>query len=123
MRNPLLFFVELMQQPLWIPLWVSALMMVNMASLFFWHEVLAQIIFITFMASAMIMMLLYSHFGFEKILGLGHILWIPLLIYIFIQIPEAEQAFRHYLIVLSAFISISLLFDAMDTFKYFKKNG
>lgn len=121
MRTPLDFFIELMKQTIWIPIWIMVLMIVNMGSLFFWHEELAQIIFITFMASAMIMMFLYSHFGFEKILGLGHILWIPLLIYIVIQIPTAEQSFQQYLIVLSIIITASLILDIIDVFKYFKK--
>jgi len=121
MRNPLGFFVELIRQPIWIAIWVMVLMTVNMGSLFFWHKELAQIIFITFMASAMIMMLLYSHFGFEKILGLGHILWIPLLIYIVIQIPAADEHFQQYLIALSIIIAISLLFDIVDVFNFLKR--
>jgi len=82
MRNPFRFFVELMQQPVWIPIWLFFLMIINLVSLGFWHEPLAKLIFITFMISAMLMMGLYSRFGFEKILGLGHILWVPLLVYV-----------------------------------------
>jgi hypothetical protein len=81
MRNPFRFFLELMRQPVWIPLWVFFLMLVNMASVAFWSEPLAKVIFITFMVSAALMMGLYARFGFSKILGLGHVLWIPLLIY------------------------------------------
>ena len=73
MRNPLKFFVELMRQPAWIPVWVFYLMLINMASVIYWYEPLAKLIFITFMVSAMLMMGLYSRFGFEKVLGLGHI--------------------------------------------------
>jgi hypothetical protein len=57
-------------------------MLVNVASLLYWSEPLAKIIFVTFMLSAMLMMGLYSKFGFEKILGLGHVLWVPLLAYL-----------------------------------------
>ncbi len=38
MSNPLKFFVDLARQPLWIPLWVSLLMLVNFASLAFWSD-------------------------------------------------------------------------------------
>ncbi len=119
MRNPFRFFVELMQQPVWIPIWLFFLMIINVASLGFWHEPLAKIIFITFMISAMLMMGLYSQFGFEKILGLGHILWVPLLVYVLIQFPTVETFFKIYLIVLSISIAISLLFDITDVWKYF----
>ena len=119
MRNPLRFFVELMQQPIWIPIWLFFLMIINVASLGFWHEPLAKIIFITFMTSAMLMMGLYSRFGFEKILGLGHILWVPLLVCVLTQLPIVEASFKSYLVVLSISLAISLAFDITDVWKYF----
>ena len=69
--------------------------------------------------SAMLMMGLYSRFGFEKILGLGHISWIAVLVYLLTQIPTAEPAFKRYLLVLSVSIAISLVFDTIDVWKYF----
>jgi hypothetical protein len=119
MRNPLKFFVELIQQPVWIPLWVIALMIVNIASVGFWYQSLAQVIFATFMLSAMLMMGLYSRFGFEKILGIGHILWLPLLIYVLMKIPTAIGTFKLYLAIWLIFTVISLLFDIVDVKKYF----
>ncbi len=119
MRNPLRFFVELMQQPIWIPIWLFFLMIINVASLGFWHEPLAKLIFITFIISAMLMMGLYSRFGFEKILGLGHILWVPLLVYVLTQLPIVEASFKSYLVVLSISLAISLAFDITDVWKYF----
>jgi len=119
MRNPLRFFIELMQQPVWIPIWVLILMIVNVVSVGFWNEPLAKVIFVTFMLSAMLMMGLYSRFGFEKILGMGHILWIPLLVYLLMEMPTAGDTFKGYLIVLSTSIVISLVFDIVDVWKYF----
>jgi hypothetical protein len=120
MRNPFKFFIELMQQPVWIPIWVFYLMVINIASMAFWHEPLAKVIFITFMVSAMLMMGLYSRFGFEKILGLGHIVWVPLLVYVLLQLPAVEAFFKSYLVVLSVSIAISLAFDITDVWKYFR---
>lgn len=119
MRNPFRFFVELMRQPVWIPIWVLYLMAINMASVGFWHHPLAKLILITFIISAVLMMGLYSRFGFEKILGLGHILWVPLLAYIVVQGPAAEGVFQSYLVVLALSIAISLAFDCVDVWKYF----
>ena len=109
-----------MRPPVWIPLWVFFLMLVNMASVAFWSEPLAKVIFITFMVSAGLMMGLYARFGFSKILGIGHVLWIPLLIYVVSQIPEADVGFRNYLVVFSVFTVVSLAFDITDVWKYFK---
>jgi len=118
-RNPFIFFIELMQQPVWIPVWVFFLMIINVASVAFWNELLAKVIFVTFMLSVMLMMGLYSRFGFEKILGMGHILWIPLLVYVLMEIPTARDTFKSYLIILSISIAISLVFDIVDVWKYF----
>jgi len=119
MRNPLRFFTELIQQPAWISVWVLFLMVINVSSVAFWNEPLAKIIFVTFMLSAALMMGLYSKFGFVKILGIGHIFWIPLLIYIAIMIPATKDDFRSYLTILLISISISLAFDMIDVWRHF----
>lgn len=118
LRNPLRFFTELLEQPAWVAGWVFALMGINMASLAFWSEPLAKLILVAFMLSAMLMMGLYTVFGFERILGLGHVFWIPLLWYLIIQLPQAEGLFAGYLIVLSLAIGVSLLFDIRDVWSY-----
>lgn len=123
MRNPFRFFSELFQQPLWVTVWVFWLMLVNVASLLYWSEPLAKIIFVTFMLSAMLMMGLYSKFGFEKILGLGHVLWIPLLAYLLIEFPTASHDFINYLIVLLLSITVSLAFDIVDVWLYFSNRN
>ena len=119
MRNPFRFFVELIQQPVWIIVWSLFLIIINVASVGFWNEPLAKVIFATLMLSAMLMMGIYSRFGFEKILGMGHILWIPLLVYVLMEIPTARDTFKSYLIILSISIVISLVFDIVDVWKYF----
>lgn len=119
MRNPLGFFVDLLRQPLWIPVWVSWLAAINLLSLRFWDEPLAKLVLATFLLSAMMMMTLYARYGFEKVLGLGHILWLALLPYLLISIPGAGSGFQSYLIALTASISISLAFDVVDVWTYF----
>ena len=121
MRNPFRFFIELMQQPVWIPIWLLFLMIANVSSLMFWSEPIAKVIFFTFMLSALLMMALYSKYGFEKILGMGHILWIPLLVYVLIEIPATQGAFKSYLIILLISITISLVFDIIDVWRYFTR--
>jgi hypothetical protein len=119
MRNPFLFFSDLVKQPSWVPLWVAILALANIASLFFWSAPLAKVIFITFMVSAMTMMALYSYFGFAKILGIGHVVWIFLLPYILLHLAQVNGGFFLYLATLSVLLTISLVFDAIDVWKYF----
>lgn len=119
LNNPLRFFTDLLRQPAWIPAWVSCLATINLLSVRFWEEPLAKIILFTFLLSAMLMMALYARFGFAKILGLGHILWVPLLPCVLASIPGASQGFQAYLVVLAAAIAISLAFDIVDVWQYF----
>ena len=119
MRNPFLFFADLAKQPLWVSTWVAILALANIASLLFWPALLAKLIFITFMVSAVTMMALYSYFGFEKILGTGHVFWLVLVPYILLQLPHTDGIFFAYLVMLSAVLTISLVLDATDVWKYF----
>jgi hypothetical protein len=80
---------------------------------------LAKGIFIIFMLSAMLMMALYSYFGFEKILGMGHVFWIFLVPYMVLQLPQEDGSFYAYLVALSVMLTISLAFDVADVWKYF----
>ena len=118
MLNPFRLFRDLMRQPLWIPLWVAFLMLINIASVAFWGDPLAKVIFITFMVSAALMMGLYARIGFSKLLGLGHILWVPLLVYVVFQIPRADAGFKTYLVALSVALAVSLAFDITDVWQY-----
>ncbi len=118
MHNPLRFSSDLLKQSTWVAAWVFALMVVNLAGAAFWSEPLAKIIVAVFLLSAMLMMGLYAAFGFQRILGLGHVLWIPLLGYLMIHLQRATGAFAGYLLVLSVCIGISLLFDIRDVWLY-----
>lgn len=114
-----MFFVEVMRQSAWVAAWVSFLVVINLASIAFWDEQLAKTICFTFAISATLMMGLYSRFGYEKILGLGHILWVPLLFHIVTTLPAFGGMFKTYLVVLSVSITISLVFDFVDVWRYF----
>ena len=118
MRNPLLFFVVLNQQKLWLILWVYYLVTLNLSSALFWNKPLAKVIFFTFIVSASSIIALYSYFGFEKIMGLGHIYWLPLLFFLFKQVPNFKGHYKNYIVVLTISIIISLIFDTVDVWKY-----
>lgn len=119
LKNPLRFFVELGRQRLSIVCWVYYLVVLNFSSAFFWDEPLAKVIFFTFAVSAFTIIALYSLFGFRKIMGVGHIYWVPLVHFLVRQINDAGGRYRAYLIVLTVSIIISLIFDTIDAWKYF----
>jgi len=121
MRNPFLFFKDLLSQPLRVSALVVILAIANLASLLFWAEPLAKIIFITFILSSTAKIILYSCFGFEKILGIAHIFWLYLIPFIVLQLVYMEGIFLVYLVVLALLLCISLVYDAIDIWRYFRE--
>jgi hypothetical protein len=119
-NNPAGFILELMKQPVWVIAWVSGLMVINLVSLVYWEHLLSKVILVIFMVQVVAMMGLYAVYGFSKILGGAHIAWVPLLFYILFTLTQYTGGFYNYLIVLSCFIGISLLFDGYDIHQYFK---
>ena len=121
MRNPFLFFRDLLSQPLRVSALVVVVALANVTSLLFWAEPLAKIIFITFILSSTAKMILYSCFGFEKILGIAHIFWLYLIPFIVLQLVYMEGIFLLYLIGLTLLLCISLVYDAIDIWRYFRE--
>lgn len=87
---------------------------------FFWAHIEARVVFGVFMVSAVLMMWMTGKYGYTRILGLGHILFIPLIAYIAMRldkIPEGEPI-GMFLCVAMILILISLVFDTFDVLRY-----
>ena len=67
-------------------------------------------------------MLLTGRFGFTRILGLGHIFWIPLVIYLISRIGSYPATEVYGLWMRSVIIlnSISLVIDITDVVRYIR---
>jgi len=120
-QAPMGFMADLFKQKLWVIVWVTILMAVNLAGVFFWQEPIAQVVFYTFMVTATFMMLLYYKFGFERILGLGHVLWLLLLPYLVLEYSQLSGAIQYYALSVIIINGISLLFDINDVYIYFSE--
>ncbi|KZX78596.1 hypothetical protein A3715_10025 [Oleiphilus sp. HI0009] len=123
MKKPSGFMIELFQQPTWVVIWVNALMAINLGSIAFLEYELAQAILGIFAFQGIVMVGMYCYFGYQKILGLAHLLWVPLLAYILVYLGDYTGAFHSYLVGLAGFLSISLVFDIHDVIQYFKNHS
>ena len=67
------------------------------------------------------MMLLYYQFRFERILGLGHVLWLLLVPYLVLEYSQFSGAIQYYVLSVIIVNSISLVFDINDVYIYFSE--
>ncbi len=104
-----------------VKVWLLLLVAANsVAPLFFLQRVEAQAVVAAMMISATLMSLLTARFGFTRLLGLGHILWVPLLAFLFTRMDDipASDAFGIWIRVLFVLNGISLVIDAVDVIRY-----
>ena len=111
----------MLKMPLGWQLWLMLLVTANLAaSLFFLHRLEAQVVLGTMLASMTLMTLLTARFGFTRILGLGHILWVPMLAFLFTRLGDipAGDAFGIWIRSLFVFNGMSLVIDAVDVMRF-----
>jgi hypothetical protein len=77
------FTHHLLQQPVWVQVWVAWMGLVNMASLVFLRRPEARVILGAFAGNFIFMNPLFTMNGFNRLLGLSHVVfWTPLVIYL-----------------------------------------
>jgi len=103
--------------------WVMLLMTVNMVvPILFIERLEAQVVLATMMASAALMMFLFAQKGFVRLLGLGHVLWIPLILWLSARVDfaSASTGFEQWLLAVIALNGLSLIIDVADVIRYAK---
>jgi len=104
-----------------VRLWLLALVTVNLVlPLFFLERVEAQVVIAVMVASMMLLTALTSITGFTRLLGLGHILWIPMLYWLWTRLDQipADEVFGVWIRMLMSLNAVSLVIDAIDVTRY-----
>ena len=110
-----------MKMPIHWRLWLALLVIVNLViPLFFLNRLEAQVVAGTLIASVILMTGLTALSGFTRLLGLGHILWIPLLYFLWMRLEQnpADDFFGLWLRVLIILNAASLIIDVIDVGRY-----
>ncbi len=103
--------------------WVGVLMVFNMVLPIYFIETLeARVILATFLAGAVLMMTLFAMKGFVRLLGLGHIFWIPLVVWLAgrVELGLIDTWYEKWLLAVLVLNSISLVIDVVDVIRYVK---
>ncbi len=104
-----------------VKIWLLLLVVANaVVPLLFQQRVEAQAVVVAMMIGATLMSLLTARFGFTRILGLGHILWIPLLGWVALRLGQipADDAFGLWVRGVMFVNAVSLVIDTADVVRF-----
>ena len=111
----------MLKSPLKVQLWLMVLVTANLiVPLVYIHRLEAQVVIGTMMASMILMTALTARFGFTRILGLGHILWVPLLGFLAtrLSVVPVGDPYGIWFRTVMALNAISLVIDLIDVYRY-----
>lgn len=102
--------------------WVMLLVAVNLVVPLFYIQTLeAQITIASIFAGAITQSYIHSKLGFVRLLGLGHIYWVPLVIWLGFRLSNVglDSSFGIWLASLVLLNIASLAIDAIDVIRFF----
>jgi len=114
------FTKALFQLPkVWL-IWVAGLFSVNFAAVFFLPRSEAIVVLACLMLGGLFQSAIFESKGFVRLLGAGHILWIPMVAWLLTRfdITSPQGLFEIWMAVVVFFVSLSLLIDITDVVRY-----
>ena len=104
---------------IWWP-WMTALPLINLSSIFFLPRTEAWVVLGVALLAATLMTVLHAKLGYVRIVGAGHFVWIPMLIWLVFRLDQipAGTLFRGWILTLIVMDTVSLLFDIVDFIRY-----
>lgn len=115
------FMTAVLAQPAWVAVWIGWMAAVNFSSVFFLGYRPARIVLVAFLISASLIMLLFHINGYNRLLGLGHIVtWTPLLFYLSRHRGDMGLQSPYTAWLLAVFVTdfVSLIIDYADVIRY-----
>ena len=119
--NALIDFIKnIFKTPMpWWP-WMVSLPMINLSSIFFLPRTEAWVVLLTGLLAATIMTTLHAKLGYVRLVGIGHFVWFPMLIWLGFRLDDIPEGtlFRGWILTLMAMDTLSLLLDTIDLIRY-----
>ena len=101
--------------------WVMLLMTANMVlPLFYLGTPEGKVVLGGFVLGAVLQTAIFSAKGFVRLLGIGHVAWVPMMYWLWTRLDLAPAGgfFRFWLLATIVLVSLSLLIDAIDVVRY-----
>ena len=115
------FMKSILKMPTPWLFWVMLLLVVNLiVPLFHIQTPEAQLTIASMFAGAVSQSYIHSKLGFVKLLGLGHIFWIPLVIWLGFRLSDIGlgDPFGIWLVSLVLINTVSLIIDGLDVIRF-----
>jgi len=105
----------------WWP-WMAGLPLINLASIFFLPRTEAWVVLGTGLLAATIMTVLHAKLGYVRLVGTGHFVWIPMLIWLTARLDHISEGtlFYGWLLTVIVMDTISILLDIVDFVRYLR---
>ena len=101
--------------------WIAALMTLNLVlPVVYITTVEGQVALLAFVAAAMTQMALFARKGFVRLLGVGHVVWVPLVPWLWsrLDVVPPGDLFGWWILALVVLNSLSLMIDLVDVVRY-----
>ena len=115
------FAKGLMSMPMPWPVWLGLLVAVNVAGPIYFFEALeAKVVLGAFLAGAALMAAIFASKGFVRLLGIGHIFWVPMVPWLWARLDQVGPGdlLGYWMIAVMALNSLALIIDAIDVLRY-----
>ena len=101
---------------------MAGLPLINLSSIFFLPRTEAWVVLGTGLLAATIMTVLHAKLGYVRLIGIGHFVWIPMLIWLGFRLHHLSDGtlFRGWIYALIAMDILSLLMDTVDLLRYLR---
>ena len=123
MKSMMNFMKTMMIMPIHWQVWLGVLVTVNIVVPFFFiHTLEAQVVSATAIVGLVIMSVIFSQKGFVRLMGIGHIGWLPLVFWLGTKLEHApvDSAFGYWLMAVIVLDSLSVFIDTIDVHRYVK---
>jgi len=117
------FTKGLMSMPMPWLVWLGLLLAVNVVGPIYFFEALeAKVVLVAFLASVGLMTAIFAAKGFVRLLGIGHIFWVPMVPWLWIRLDQVGpgEPIGYWITAVIILDSISLIIDGIDVLRYLK---
>ncbi len=117
------FTKGLMSFPMPWRIWLGLMVAVNtVGPIYFFEALEAKVVLAAFLASAALMTAIFATKGFVRLLGIGHIFWVPMVPWLWFRLDQVGpgDSLGYWIIAVMIMDSISLIIDAIDVLRYLK---